>query len=186
MSKLVYINNTSLDGYFEDDQGALDWAPPDPDVFASTTALMKRFGTYLYGRRLYEAMAHWETDPKLAAQSDLTAAFADTWQAADKIVYSTTLTAVSTARTQIEGRFDPTAIRQIKDHAVKDLTIGGANLAAQALRAGILDECHLIVWPMTLGGGKRALPDGMRIHLDLLDERRFDSGVVHLGYRVSP
>ncbi len=184
MSQLVYINNTSLDGYFEDDHGALDWAPPDPDVFASTTALMKTFGTYLYGRRLYESMAHWETDPALGAQSDLTAAFADTWQAADKIVYSTTLTAPSTARTQIEDRFDPAFVVELKDKADKDLTIGGANLAAQALEAGILDECHLIVWPMTLGGGKRALPDGVRVDLDLLDEHRFDSGVVHLRYRV--
>ena len=184
MSKLVYINNTSLDGYFEDDQGALDWAPADADVFAATTALMTTFGTYVYGRLLYEAMAHWETDPALAAQSDLTAAFAQTWQAADKIVYSTTLTAATTARTQIEGHFDPTAVRAFADRSAKDVTIGGANLAAQALEAGILDECHLIVWPMTLGGGKRALPDGVRVNLELLDDHRFKTGVVHLRYRV--
>lgn len=184
MSKLVYINNTSLDGYFEDDKGALDWAPLDADVFAATTALMKTFGTYLYGRRLYESMAHWETDRALAAQSELTAAFAETWQAADKIVYSTTLAAVSTARTKLEVHFEPTAVQQLKDKSNKDLTIGGANLAAQALKAGILDECHLIVWPMTLGGGKRALPDGVRTDLELLDEHRFNNGVVHLRYRV--
>lgn len=184
MSKLVYINNVSLDGYFEDDQGALDWAPPDSDVFASTTSLMRSFGTYLYGRRLYESMAHWETDPALAAQSELTAAFAETWQAADKVVYSSTLTEVATDRTQIEDNFDPAAARELTDNSTEDVTIGGAHLAAQALEAGILDECHLIVWPMTLGGGKRALPDGVRINLELLDEHRFDSGVVHLRYRV--
>ena len=184
MSKLVYINNISLDGYFEDDQGALNWAPPDADVFAATTALMKSFGTYLYGRRLYESMAHWETDPSLAAQSELTAAFAKTWQAADKIVYSTTLKAVSTDRTQLEESFDPAAVRALTDRSPKDVTIGGANLAAQALKAGILNECHLIVWPMTLGGGKRALPEGVRTNLELLDEHRFKNGVVHLRYRA--
>jgi dihydrofolate reductase len=184
VTKLVYLTNTSLDGYIEDQNGALDWAPPDDDVFKATTALLRSFGTYLYGRRLYEAMALWETNPSLATQSDLTADFASVWQAADKIVYSTTLTAVSTATTRLERDFDPAAVQELKATATGDLTIGGANLAAQAFAAGLVDECQLIVWPMLLGGGKPGLPAGLRTDLELLDEHRFDNGVVLLRYRV--
>jgi dihydrofolate reductase len=185
VAELVYLTNVSLDGYIEDAHGNLDWAgEPDDDVFAATTALLRPFGTFLYGRRLYEAMAPWETNPALAEQSDLTADFAKAWQAADKVVYSTTLTAVSTATTRLERAFDPAAVRELKAAATSDLTIGGANLAAQAFAAGLVDECQLLVWPMVIGGGKPALPAGIRIDLELLDERRFANGVVHLRYRV--
>ena len=184
MAKLAYINNVSLDGYVEDPTGALDWAPPDEEVLAATTDLMRSFGTYLYGRRLYEAMAVWETDPSIGAQSDLTAEFARVWGAADKVVYSRTLSSVPTARTQLERRFDPEAVRRSKDAATSDLVIGGADLAGQAFGAGVLDDCHLLLWPMILGGGKPALPAGGHVDLDLVDERRFDNGVVHLHYAV--
>jgi dihydrofolate reductase len=184
MAKLIYVTNVSLDGYIEDAQGNLDWAPPDDDVFAATTALLGSFGTFLYGRRLYESMAVWETDPAIAAQSDLRADFARVWQAADKVVYSTTLTAVSTATTRLERDFEPAAVRKLKAAASGDLTIGGANLAAQGFAAGLIDECQLLVWPMILGGGKPGLPAGIRTDLELLDEQRFDNGVVRLHYRI--
>jgi dihydrofolate reductase len=184
MASLVYVTNVSLDGYIEDAHGAFDWAPPDDDVFAATTALLRSVGTFLYGRRLYEAMAVWETNPALAEHSDLTADFAGAWRAAAKIVYSTTLTAVPTATTRLEDHFDPDAVRQLKAEATADLTIGGANLAARAFEAGLVDECQLFVWPMLLGGGKPALPAGIRTELELLDEHRFGNGVVHLRYRV--
>lgn len=174
----------SLDGYIEDQSGALDWAPPDDDVFAATTALLKCFGTFLYGRRLYEAMAPWETDPALAQQSDLRAEFASAWLAADKVVYSTTLPTVSTATTRLERDFDPAAVRELKATATGDLTIGGANLAAQAFAAGLVDECQLFAWPMLLGGGKPAFPAGICTNLELLEEHRFDNGVVRLRYRI--
>ncbi len=185
MAKLVYLTNASLDGYIEDEHGAFDLYEPDDDVFAATTVLLRSFGTCLYGRRLYETMFVWETNPALAKQSELTAAFASAWQAADKIVYSRTLTAVSTARTRLEGDFDPATVQELKAAATSDLTIGGANLAAQALAAGLVDECQLFVWPMIVGGGKPALQAGIRTNLELLDEHRFDNGVVYLRYRVS-
>lgn len=184
MAKLVYITNTSLDGYIEDQYGAFDLYEPDDDVFAATTALLRSFSTFLYGRRLYETMSVWETNPALAKQSDLTAEFASVWQAADKVVYSTTLTAVSTNTTRLERDFDPDAVHELKVAATSDLTIGGADLAAQAMAAGLVDECHLFVWPMIVGGGKPALPAGIRTNLELLDEHRFDNGVVHLRYHV--
>ena len=184
MAKLVYLTNASLDGYIEDEHGAFDLYEPDDDVFAATTALLRSFGTLLYGRRLYETMAVWETDPALAKQSDLTADFARVWQAAAKVVYSTTLTGVSTASTRLERDFDPAAVRELKAAATSDLTIGGALLAARAFAAGLVDECQLLVWPMIVGGGKPALPAGIRTNLELLDEHRFDNGVVHLRYRI--
>jgi dihydrofolate reductase len=152
-------------------------------VFASTTDLLRTVGTFLYGRRLYETMAVWETDPALAAQSDLMADFATAWQAASKVVYSTTLATVSTANTRLERHFNPTAVRELKAAASSDLTIGGANLAAQALKAGLVDECQLFVWPLAIGGGKPALPTDTRVDLELLDERRFGNGVLLLRYR---
>ncbi len=185
MAKLVYITNMSLDGCIEDDDGNFDLYEPDDEVFVAITALLRGFSTFLYGRRLYETMAVWETEPALAEQSDLTADFASAWLAADKIVYSTTLTEVSTATTRIERDFDPAAVRAVKAAAAGDLTIGGANLAAQAFAAGLVDECQLFVWPMIVGGGKPALPAGVRTGLELVDERRFDNGVVQLHYRVS-
>jgi dihydrofolate reductase len=184
VAKLVYVTNTSLDGYIEDQYGAFDWAPPDDDVFAATTALLRSFGTFLYGRRLYEAMAVWETNPAIAEQSALTADFASAWRAADKVVYSTTLAAVPTATTRLERHFDPDAVQELKAEATSNLTIGGANLAARAFETGLVDECQLFVWPMILGGGKPALPAGLRTHLELLDEHRFNNGVVRLLYRI--
>ena len=185
MATLIYATNVSLDGYIEDEHGAFDLFKPDDDVFAATTALLRSVGTFLYGRRLYETMSVWETNPALAEQSDLTADFANAWQAADKVVYSTTLTAVSTATTRLEHHFDPDAVQQLKAATTSDLTIGGANLAARAFEADLVDECQLFVWPMIVGGGKPALPAGIRTDLELLNEHRFDNGVVHLRYRVS-
>jgi dihydrofolate reductase len=185
MAALIYAMNVSLDGYIEDAHGAFDWAPHDPDVFAATTSLHERIGTLLYGRRLYETMAPWETDASLAEQSDLTAAFASAWAAGDKVVYSTTLTDPLTASTRIERQFDPAAIRALKADATSDLTIGGAQLAAQAFESGLVDECHLFVWPMILGGGKPVFPAGLHIDLELLDETRIGNGVMQLRYRVS-
>jgi len=185
MATLIYVTNVSLDGCIEDAYGALDWAPPDDDVFAATTTLLRSVGTFLYGRRLYEAMAVWETNAAIAEQSDLTADFARAWRAAGKVVYSTTLTAVPTASTRLEHHFDPDAVRALKAETTSDLTIGGANLAAQAFEAGLVDECRLFVWPMILGGGKPAFPAGVRADLELLDEHRFGNGVLHLRYRVS-
>src|SRR6187399_2780505 len=142
MAKLIYVTNVSLDGYIEDAQGSFDWTEPSDEVFVFITDLVRPIGTWLYGRRLYESMAVWETEPALAAQSELMADFADVWQAGEKIVYSTTLEAVSTERTRLERRFDPDAIRTMKASAATDLTVGGANLAAQAFAAGLVDECH--------------------------------------------
>ncbi|KXK60386.1 deaminase [Micromonospora rosaria] len=184
MAKLIYLTNVSLDGYIEDDSGTFAWLPPDDEVFAFTTDLLRSVGTFLYGRRLYEAMAVWETDAALAAQSDLTADFARAWQAPSKVVYSTTLAAVSTADTRLERRFDPAAVQELKATARGDLTVGGADLATQAFRAGLVDECQLFVLPLVVGGGKPGLPTDMRVDLELLDERRFRNGVVHLRYRV--
>ena len=163
------------------------WLPEhlahDDEVFAFTTDLLRSAGTFLYGRRLYEAMAVWETNAALATQSDLMADFASTWQAANKVVYSTTLAAVPTADTRLERHFDPAAVHQLKATASSDLTVGGANLAAQAFKAGLVDECQLFIWPIVVGGGKPGLPTGIRADLELLDERRFRNGVVHLRYR---
>ncbi|MEO3748722.1 dihydrofolate reductase family protein [Plantactinospora sp. B5E13] len=183
MAKLIYVTNVSLDGYIEDERGVFAWFPPDDEVFAFTTDLLRSVGTLLYGRRLYESMAVWETDAALAARSELMADFANAWQAADKVVYSTSLATVSTADTRLERRFDPTAVRELKAAASSDLTVGGANLATQAFQAGLVDECQLFVWPVVVGGGKPGLPNGMRADLELLDERRFRNGVVHLRYR---
>ncbi|MCU1453850.1 MAG: bifunctional deaminase-reductase domain protein [Acidimicrobiales bacterium] len=183
MAKLIYASNVSLDGCTEDERGAFDWSTPDDDVFAFTTGLLRPVDTYLYGRRMYDAMAVWETDGALAAQSDLTSNFAKVWQAADKVVYSTTLAAAPTANTRLERHFDPGAVLDMKATARSDLIVGGPNLAAQAIAAGLVDECHLFIWPVVLGGSKPALPTNMRVDLELLDERRFSNGVVYLCYR---
>ena len=184
MARLIYATNVSLDGYIEDEHGRIDMGPLDDDLFATYTDLLRSAGTFLYGRRLYESMALWETDPALGAQSDLWADFATAWQAADKIVYSTTLVAVHTARTRLEPRFDPVLVRDMKASATNDLTVGGANLAAQAFEAGLVDECLLWLWPVIVGGGKPWLPSGNRGDLELLDERRFGNGVLQLRYRI--
>jgi dihydrofolate reductase len=184
MAKLIYVANVSLDFYIEDEHGRFDWTAPDDEFFAFITDLVRPIGTYLYGRRLYDTMAVWETDPALAAQWDPVADFANVWQAADKVVYSTTLDAVSTAKTRLERNFDPASIRDMKALATSDLTVGGAHLAAHALKAGLVDECHLFVRPILVGGGKPALPTDARVDLELLDDRRLSNGVVYLRYRI--
>ena len=185
MATLLYASNLSLDGFTEDAHGAFDWAPPDDDVFAAITDVMGSAGTYLYGRRMYETMAVWETDSTLAAQSDLMADYASAWQAADKVVYSSTLAAPRTANTRLERHFDPGAVRDLKIAAGRDLLVGGPNLAAQALAAGLVDELSLFVWPVVLGGRTPALPTDLRVEVELIDEHRFANGVVHLRHRVT-
>lgn len=184
MAHLIYIANTSLDGYTEDTEGKFDWTTPEEEGFSLVTNLVRATGTHLYGRRMYQTMMVWETDPALAAESPLRRDFAEVWQAADKIVYSRTLEAVSTRRTRIERAFDPETIRQLKEAVGQDVLIGGPELAAHAFRSGLIDEVHLFVAPIILGGGKASLPDNVRLELELLDERRFANGVVYLGYRT--
>jgi dihydrofolate reductase len=184
MAKLIYSAITSLDGYVADEDGNFDWAVPDEEVHAFVNDLERPVGTYLYGRRMYEVMVGWETAHTVANQPPLMQDFAEIWQAADKIVYSKTLETASSARTRIERAFDPDAIRQMKAAASRDITVGGPELAAQAMRAGLVDECHLFVGPIVIGGGNPALPHDVRLKLKLLDERRFGNGVVHLHYRT--
>lgn len=184
MADLIYTINVSLDGFIEDDRGSFDFTEPDDDVFAFTTGLERSAGAYLYGRRMYETMAVWETDPGLGAESELMADFATMWQAADKVVYSTTLEEVATGRTRLDRDFDTDAVRAMKAAATDRLTIGGADLARQAFAAGLIDECRLFISPVLLGGGKPALPRGMHVDLDLIEERRFSSGVLYVRYRV--
>jgi dihydrofolate reductase len=183
VAKLIYSAIASLDGYVADEMGNFDWAAPDEDVHTFVNDLERPVGTYLYGRRMYEVMVAWETMP-LADQPHVMRDYAEIWRAADKIVYSTTLATVSSARTRIEREFDPDAVRQMKAQAGRDISVGGSDLAGQAIKAGLVDEWHLFVNPVVVGGGKRALPDDVRLDLDLLDERRFANGVVHLHYRT--
>jgi len=184
MAKLIYSMIASLDGCVADEDANFDWAAPDEEAHAFVNDLERPVGTYLYGRRMYEVMAYWETPPTLADEPPVIRDYAQIWQAADKIVYSKTLEAVSSARTRIERDFDPEAVRQLKASAGRDLSVGGPDLAAQAIRAGLVDEYHLLVVPVVVGGGTRCLPDGVRLVLELVDERRFTSGVVHLHYRT--
>jgi dihydrofolate reductase len=185
MASLIYSAIASLDGYVEDEQGAFDWAAPDDEVLAAVNDLERPIGTYLYGRRMYETMVFWETASTGADQSAGVLDFAELWRVAKKVVYSRTLQTVTSARTRIERDFDPGAIRQLKQTSVSDITVAGAELAGQALAAGLVDECHLFLNPILVGGGKRALPDKLLARLRLLDERRFRSGVVHLHYAIS-
>jgi dihydrofolate reductase len=184
VAKLIYSAIASLDGYIEDQDGRFDWAVPDGEVHGFINDLQRPVGTYLYGRRMYETMAGWETDHTLAAQSQLMRDFAHIWQGADKIVYSTTLENPSTARTRIERDFDPEAVRRLKASGERDLTVGGPDLAGHAFKAGLVDECQLFVAPVVVGGGKQSLPDGVRLELELLDQRRFGNGMVYLRYRA--
>jgi dihydrofolate reductase len=186
MAKLIYFTIASLDGYIEDEDGAFGWARPDEEVHAFANDLARPVGTYLYGRRMYETMAGWETDPSFAEESPAMRDFAEIWQAADKIVYSRTLESASTERTRIESDFDPDAVRALKSAAERDLMVGGAELAAHAFRAGLVDECQLVLAPVLVGGGKRALPEDVRANLELLDQRRFEGGMVSLAYHVRP
>ena len=184
MARLIYLTNTSLDGYIEDADGRFDWSVPDDELHQFFNDLTRPVGTFLYGRRLYETMAVWETDPALSAGDPVTEEFAALWQVADKVVWSTTLDAPLTARTRLERSFDADDVRALKAAATTDLAVGGAELAAHAFRAGLVDEVQLVVHPVVVGGGKPALPDGVRVHLDLLDERRFTGGHVYLRYAV--
>ena len=184
MAKLIYSAITSLDGYIEDEDGHFDWAAPDEEVFTFVNDLERPIGTSLYGRRMYETMVYWETFPTTADQPPVERDCAEIWQAADKIVYSTTLESVSSARTRIERDFDPEVVRQMKTQAGRELSLGGSGLAAQAFQAGLVDELHLLVSPIVVGGGKPALPRHVRLSLELVDERRFGNGVVHLHYRT--
>jgi dihydrofolate reductase len=180
---MIYSFLVSLDGYVTDRDGKFEWAAPDEEVHAFVNDLQRPVGTYLYGRRLYETMTCWETDPTLAAQSEVMRDFADQWQAAEKIVYSTTLEQASTDRTRIEQSFSPDRVRELKASAGHDLTVGGPELAAHAIKAGLVDEYQLFVVPTATGGGKRLFPDGVGMNLDLLEQRRFGNGMVYLRYR---
>jgi dihydrofolate reductase len=181
MGNLIYSAITSLDGYVADAEGNFDWAAPGDEVHAFVNDLERPVGTYLYGRRMYEMMVPWET---MTDERPVMRDFAAIWKAADKIVYSRTLESTTSARTRIEREFDPEAVRALKASAERDLTVGGAELAGHALRAGVVDEIQLFLNPVVVGGGKRALPDGVRVGLELLDEHRFGSGVVYLRYRT--
>ncbi|GAA5187252.1 dihydrofolate reductase family protein [Rugosimonospora acidiphila] len=186
MARLICTAQASLDGYIADEHGTFDWFAPDSEVHAFINDLERPVGTYLYGRRLYETMVAWETAATGPDQPPVVLDYAKLWQAADKIVFSTTLGAASSARTRIERSFDPVAVRALKDAADRDLSIGGSGLAAHAFRAGLVDEVRLFVYPLIIGGGTPFLPDRLQLNLRLLDERAFDSGVVYLRYQTSP
>src|SRR5664280_1722380 len=182
MAKLIYSAIASLDGYVEDEDGSFDWAEPDAEVHAFVNDLERPVGTYLYGRRMYETMVFWEGVSTGTDQPAETREFAEIWRAAEKIVYSRTLQTVSSARTRIERELDRDAVRLLKQSSGADIAVGGAELAGHAIGAGLVDECHLFLCPIVVGGGKRALPDNVRAQLELLDERQFRNGVVHLHY----
>jgi dihydrofolate reductase len=179
VAKLIYSAIASLDGYTEDEDGKFDWAAPGEQVHAFVNDLERPVGTYLYGRRMYETMVPWET---MVGESPASRDYAEIWRAAEKVVYSATLDAVSSARTRLERSFAPEAVRALKAASERDLSVGGPALAAAAIAAGLIDELHLFLNPIVVGGGKPALPDGMRAPLELMDERRFDSGVVYVRY----
>ena len=185
MARLIYSAIASLDGYVEDDEGNFDWSAPDEEVHAFVNDLERPIGTYLYGRRMYETMVFWETASTDADEPAVFSDYAAVWRAAEKIVYSRTLQTVSSKRTRIEHEFDRDAVRRLKQSATADIAVGGAELAGHAMGAGLVDECHLFLCPIVVGGGKRALPADVRAQLELLDERRFCNGVVHLHYCVS-
>jgi len=184
VARLIYAAITSLDGYVADEHGNFDWAAPDEEVHSFVNDLERPVGTYLYGRRMYEVMAYWESAPTTPDQPPYIEDYAGIWQTADKIVYSKTLEAVSTTRTSLERDFDPEAVRQLIAGADSDIGIGGPELAAQAIKAELVDEYHLFIAPVAVGAGTQALPDGIRLNLELLDERRFGNGTVYLRYRT--
>jgi dihydrofolate reductase len=185
MGKLIYATIASLDGYVADKYGDFDWAEPDKEVHRFVNELERPIGTYLYGRRMYEVMVFWETAGVVVGQPSYVTEFAELWRAAEKIVYSRTLAVVSSIRTRIEPEFDPDEVRRLKAAEDRDLTVGGPHLAAQAIKAGLVDEFQLLVAPIIIGGGTRSLPDDVRVGLELLDERRFANGAVYLHYRVT-
>jgi len=182
MADLICTGITSLDGYIEDGNGSFEWSAPDAEVHQFVNDLERPVGTYLLGRKLYEVMAYWENPPPESDPVELD--YARVWQAAEKVVYSSTLESVSSARTRIERTFDPATVAALKRDATADLSVGGANLAASAFRAGLVDEVRLLVSPVVVGGGKRFLPDGVQLGLELVEQRRFGNGVVYLRYRT--
>ena len=182
MAKLIYSTMTSLDGYINDEQGEFGWARPDEEVHGFFNDLERPIGTHLYGRRMYEMMSYWQDPGDLGGPVHRD--YAEIWQAAEKIVYSRTLESAPTPRTRLEAEFDPGAVRELKETAETDLGIGGAGLAAEALRAGLVDELHQVLHPVIVGGGTHWLPTGLRLDLELLDEHRFAGGAVHLHYRI--
>lgn len=184
MAQLIYSFIASLDGYVEDAGGSFDWATPSEEAHAFVNELTATAGTYLYGRRMYETMVGWETDPTLAEHSPAMRDFAAIWQAADKVVYSSTLADVPTRKTRIERRFDAGEVRELKAKSDSDLAVGGAELAGHAFAAGLVDELHAFLAPAVVGGGKRALADDLRLNLELADERRFENGMVYLRYGI--
>ncbi len=184
MGKLIYAANTSLDGYLEDESGSFDWSVPDDEVHAFWNEHERHIGTSLYGRRMYETMRIWESDDWLTTEPAVVREYAGVWRDADKVVYSSTLEEVSTARTRIERQFEPETVRQLKETSSSDLSIGGAALAAEAFRHGLVDECVLLLCPVIVGGGKPALPRGVRLDLELLDHRRFGNGVIYVRHAV--
>jgi len=182
MAKLIYTAIMSLDGYVADEDGNFDWAAPDEEVHTLVNDLERPIGTYLYGRRLYDVMVAWES---IADERPFMRDYAEIWRAADKIVYSGSLETASSERTRIERSFDPDVVREMRASADRDISVGGPTLAAQAIRTGLVDEIRLFLVPVVVGGGTRALPDDVRVKLELLDERRFSSGTVHLHYRTT-
>jgi dihydrofolate reductase len=182
MGRLIYSAISSLDGYVADENGRFDWAEPDAEAHAFINDLERPVGTYLYGRRMYEVMAFWETVHALPDQPPVMLDFAGVWRAADKVVYSTTLDAVSTARTRVERRFDAEAVRTLKASTERDLSIGGPTLASHAIAAGLVDEYYIFLAPIIVGAGLKSLPDDVRVRLELTDERRFAGGMVYLRY----
>jgi dihydrofolate reductase len=184
VAKLIYSTINSLDGYVADEDGNFDWAAPDEEVHTFVNNLERKVGTYLYGRRMYEVMRYWETAHAVTDHPPVEQDFAKIWRAAEKVVYSSTLRSVSSARTRIERDFDPEAVRRTKAAAGSDVSVGGPDLASQALEAGLVDELQLFVAPIVVGGGKRSLPPNVRLEFELLDERRFAGGVVYLRYRT--
>ena len=183
MASLIYSAIASLDGHVEDEHGRFDWAAPDEEVHAFVNDLERPIGTYLYGRRMYEVMVAWQ-DMELTGEPQVIVDYAGLWRAADKVVFSTQLQAPSSERTRIERQFDPVAVQRLKSSADRDLSVGGPELAGHALRAGLVDECHLLLVPVLVGGGRRSLPDDVRLGLDLVGLRRFGNGFVHLHYRT--
>ena len=185
MGKLIYSLSASLDGFIEDERGKLDWATPDEEAHMYVNDLQRKIGTYLFGRRMYETMAVWDTDPSLAAAAPYTADYAEIWRGIDKIVYSKTLASAVTPRTRIERQFDPEAVRRLVASTERDVEVGGPDLAAHAFRAGLVEEVNIFVMPVSIGGGKPSLPRGVFLKLELAEEHTLRSGIVHLRYRVT-
>jgi len=184
MGKLIYAANTSLDGYLEDEAGAFDWSVPDDEVHGFWNEHERQIGTSLYGRRMYETMRVWEDDDWLTDEPAVVREYAEIWRDTDKVVFSSTLSEASTARTRVERRFDPEVVRRLKESSRSNLSIGGATVAAEAFRHGLVDKCVLLLCPVAVGGGKPALPRGMRLDLELLEHRRFGNGAIYVRYAV--